>query len=95
MTKGLRYLGDKDGIAQFEEYEVDEQIIEQHIDYDAKVVELIRQRYSIDDELSINTKSMKVALNLCSDDNEKQSLISEIQSFVSYVSECKINAKNQ
>lgn len=86
----LELYTDKNG--ELKHREIDEQIIEQPIDYDAKVVELIRQKYSIDDELSINTKSMKVALNLCSED-EKQALLSEIQSFVSYVAECKANAR--
>ena len=86
----LELYTDKNG--ELKHREIDEQIIEQPIDYDTKVVELIRQKYSIDEELSINTKSMKVALNLCSED-EKQALLSEIQSFVSYVAECKATAR--
>ena len=92
MTKGLIYLGDKDGIAQFEEYEVDEQIIEHPIDYDAKVVELIRQKYSQDDEFALNSKSMQMYFNDCTDEQRAKWMI-EIKEFTDYREQCIAKAK--
>ena len=41
-VKAIRYLGDTNGISTFEEFEVEEQHLQEVIDYDSKVSELIR-----------------------------------------------------
>lgn len=60
MTKGLRYLGkDKDGNDILEEYDCPEiQVIKP--DYEQTVEMLIREKYSINDELAICNNRMAV-----------------------------------
>lgn len=92
MTKGLKYIGDKDGVQQFIEYEVEEQPTQEVIDYDSKVVELIREKYSLDDELSLNSKSMQIYFNDCTEDQRKK-WMEEIKEFAKYREQCIAKAK--
>ena len=93
MTKGLIYLGDIGGIPQYKEYDVEEQPIQELFDYDSKVVELIREKYSLDDELSLNSKSMHMFLNNCTEE-QKAKWIVEIKEFTNYRQQCIAKAKD-
>ena len=93
MTKGLKYLGDKDGVQRFIEYEVEEQLIQEIIDYDSKVVELIREKYSQDDEFSLNSKSMQMYFNNCTDE-QRSKWMQEIMDFTNYREQCIAKAKD-
>ena len=86
----LELYTDKNG--ELKHREIDEQIIEQPIDYDAKVVELIRQKYSIDEELALNSKSMQIFLNNCTSE-QKNKWQQEIVEFTSYRLYCIEQAK--
>ena len=92
MTKGLKYIGDKDGVQQFIEYEVEEQLIQEIIVYDSKVVELIREKYSLDDEFALNSKSMQIFLNNCTDEQRAKWII-EIEEFTNYRQQCIANVR--
>lgn len=61
-NKGQRYLGnDEDGNPIIEFYDVvEEQPSQEIIDYDSKVAELIREKYSLDDEIAITNNRMAV-----------------------------------
>ena len=92
MNKQLKYLGDKDGVPQFEECEVEEQPIQELFDYDSKVVELIREKYSLDDELSLNSKSMQMYFNNCTEEQRSKWML-EIKEFTDYREQCIAKAK--
>ena len=94
MTKGQRYLGnDKDGNPIIEFYNVvEEQSSQEIIDYDSKVTELIREKYSLNDELSLNSKSMSIFLNTCTQE-EKIRWTEQLKEFTAYRVECIRRAK--
>ena len=94
MIKGQRYLGnDKDGNPIIEFYDVvEEQSSQEIIDYDSKVTELIREKYSLDNELSINSKGMQLYLNNCTEE-QKQKWTQEIKEFTNYREQCIAKAK--
>lgn len=93
MTKGLKYLGDKDGIPQFEEMEVEEIVIEQQYNYNQLVTEYIREKYSQDDEFALNSKSMQMYFNNCTEEQRAKWMI-EIKEFTNYREQCIANAKD-
>lgn len=92
MNKGLKYLGkDNEGNVIIEEYDCQEiEVIK--LDYNQMVVNFIREKYSSDDEFSINSKSMNIYLGLCSDE-QKNIWTKEIKDFSVYREECKLKAK--
>ena len=94
MIKGQRYLGnDENGNPIIEFYDVvEEHIIQEFIDYDSKVVELIREKYSLDDELSLNSKSMQMFLNNCTDEQKVKWML-ELKDFTDYRDQCIAKAK--
>ena len=92
MTKGLKYLGDKDGKPQFEEIEVEEIIIEQQYNYGQLITEYIREKYSIDDEFALNSKSMQMYFNNCTDEQRDKWMI-EFNEFTNYRQQCIIRAR--
>lgn len=92
MTKWLRYLGkDKDGKDILEEYEYEE-IISSKFDYTQTVSNLIREKYTLDDELSLNSKSMQIFLNNCTQE-EKIRWAEQLKEFTAYRVECIRRAK--
>ena len=93
MIKGIRYLGNIDGVSQFEEHEIDEQPIQEIINYDSKVVELIREKYSQDDEFALNSKSMQMYFNNCTEEQLAKWMI-EIKEFTNYRQQCIAKAKD-
>lgn len=94
INKGQKYLGnDKAGNPIIEFYDVvEEHLIQEIIDYDSKVVELIREKYSLDDELSLNSKSMQIFLNNCTDE-QRTKWMEEIKEFTKHREQCIAKAK--
>ena len=76
----------------FVELEINEQPIQEIIDYDSKVVELIREKYSLDDEFALNSKSMQMYFNNCTDEQRAKWMI-DIEEFTNYRQQCIAKAK--
>ena len=93
MNKQLKYLGDIDGVPQFEEYEIEEVIVQQQCNYNELVVELIREKYSQDDEFALNSKSMQMYFNNCTDEQRAKWTL-EIKEFTNYREQCIAKAKD-
>ena len=77
----------------FVELEINEQPIQEIIDYDSKVVELIREKYSLDDEFALNSKSMQMYFNNCTDEQRAKWMI-DIEEFTNYKQQCIAKAKD-
>lgn len=60
--------------------------------YSQLVTEYIRERYSQDDEFAINSKSMQIYLNNCTE-AQKDTWTKEILDFTNYRLECIAKAK--
>ena len=95
MIKGQRDLGnDENGNPIIEFYDVvEEQPIQELFDYDSKVVELIREKYSLDDEFALNSKSMQMYFNNCTEEQRAKWMI-EIKEFTNYRQQCIAKAKD-
>lgn len=80
-----------DDLSQFEE--VDEAPAFTKYQYDEKVAELVRQKYSESEEFAIQRKAINAAFSpsTISDDS---SVMTEYAEYNSYVEECKVEAKN-
>lgn len=61
--------------------------------YDNKVAELVRQRYSESEEFAIQRKAINAAFSP-SVTSADSSALEEYQSYNAYVDECKLRAKN-
>lgn len=72
--------------------ECDDIVIETQLNYNQLVSELIRKKYSLDDELSLNSKSMQMFLNNCTEDQRKK-WMEEIKEFTNYREQCIAKAK--
>ena len=95
MIKGQRYLGnDKDGNPIIEFYDVvEEQPSQEIIDYGSKVAELIREKYSLDDELAICNNRMAVFdANLLPKEKEEE-YNREYYAYQVFREECKKKAR--
>ena len=92
MIKGLKYLGDIDGVSQFEEYLVEEIVVEQQYNYSQLVTEYIREKYSQEDEFALNSKSMQMFLNNCTEEQRAKWMI-EIEEFTNYRQQCIAKAR--
>ena len=92
MIKGLKYLGDIDGIPKIEEYEVEEIPTEPTYNYDELVTQFIREKYSQDDEFALNSKSMQMYFNNCTEEQRSKWML-EIKSFTDYREQCIAKAK--
>ena len=93
MTKGLKYLGDIDGFPQFEEIEIKEVAIEQQYNYNQLITEYIREKYSQDDEFALNSKSMHMYFNNCTEE-QRIKWMEEIKEFTDYREQCITKAKD-
>lgn len=93
MTKGLRYLGkDKDGKDILEEYESPE-LPAIKPDYEQTVEMLIREKYSLNDELAICNNRMAVFdANLLPKEKEEE-YSREYYAYQQYREECKKKAR--
>lgn len=60
--------------------------------YDAKVAELVRQRYSADEEFALQRKAINAAFSPSVADAEQA--LTEYAAYNSYVNECKTRAKD-
>lgn len=60
--------------------------------YDAKVAELVRERYSADEEFALQHKAINAAFSPSVADAEQA--LSEYAAYNSYVNECKTRAKD-
>ena len=87
--KGLRFNG-----GEYIEVDVPQEklIVLEYPDYDQTVSELIRQKYSIDDEFALNSKSMQIFINSCTEE-QRIKWMQEITEFSTYREECKKKAK--
>ena len=65
-------------------------------EYDNKVAELVRQRYSESEEFAIQRKMMNTMLPnaMSSDENVALQAMTEYGQYNSYVEDCKVKAKN-
>ena len=84
-----------DTIEDFEE--VDEIPPYTKSEYDAKVAELVRQRYSASEEFAVQRKMMNLLMpSAMSSHSEEQatSIMTEYNEYNSFVDECKEKAKN-
>ena len=92
MNKQLKYLGDIDGVPQFEEVEVEEIVFEQQYNYNQLISEYIREKYSQDDEFALNSKIMQMYFNDCTEEQRAKWMI-EIKEFTDYKQQCIIRAR--
>ena len=91
-VKALKYLGKINNVDQFEEYEIEQTIIEPIYDYNLLITELIREKYSQDDEFALNSKSMQMYFNNCTEEQRAKWMI-EIKEFTNYRQQCIAMAK--
>ena len=73
--------------------EIDDIDLEIKPDYEQFVSELIREKYSLDDEFSLNSKSMQMYFNNCTDEQRAKWMI-EIKEFTNYRQQCIAKAKD-
>ncbi len=66
-----------------------------HTEYKTKVVELIREKYSVDEEYKVQREAINILLNpmSVSDDNPKQ--LVDFNEYNRFVENCKIKAKEE
>lgn len=62
------------------------------VNYEIVVSTLIREKYSLNDELSINSKSMQMFLNNCTDE-QRIKWMSDNKEFTNYREQCIAKAK--
>ena len=74
------------------QYQYDSVLVEGNPDYEKVVSILIREKYSLDDEFSLNSKSMQIFLNNCTDE-QRIKWMSEIKEFTKYREQCIAKAK--
>ena len=63
-------------------------------EYDSKVAELIRQKYSSDEENAIKSKAIAALLPDTLSDEEREKNLEQFAAFNAYREECKVLAKN-
>lgn len=89
FKRGTTLLSDT--IADYEE--VDEIPAYSKEDYDSKVSELVREKYSESEEFALQRKAINAAFSP-SPTSADSAALQEYQGYNSYVEECKIRAKN-
>ena len=62
--------------------------------YDAKVAEFVRERYSESEEFAIQRKAINAAFSPSTFSSESDPVLTEYQEYNAYVEECKMRAKN-
>ena len=67
-------------------------LINGDVTYDKIITLMIRLKYSIDDEFAINSKSMQMYFNNCTDEQRAKWMI-EINEFTDYRQQCIIKAQ--
>ena len=67
-------------------------LIKGDVTYERVVLTLIREKYSQDDEFALNSKSMQMYFNNCTDE-QRAKWIQEIKAFTDYREQCIAKAK--
>jgi len=63
-------------------------------EYDAKVAELVRERYTEREEFAIQRKAINVAFSPSTLSADNSSVLEEYTAYNAYVEDCKIRARN-
>lgn len=91
LGNGTSYLNfnieELDGVFNYESI-----LINGNVTYDKIITFMIRLKYSIDDEFALNSKSMQMYFNDCTDEQRAKWMI-EINEFTDYREECISKAK--
>ena len=74
------------------QYQYDSTLIKGNPGYEKVVNILIREKYSQDDEFALNSKSMQMFLNNCTEEQLAKWMI-EIEEFTNYRQQCIAKAK--
>ena len=75
------------------QYQYDSTLIKGNPGYEKVVSILIREKYSLDDEFALNSKSMQMFLNNCTEEQRAKWMI-EIEEFTDYRQQCIAKAKD-
>ena len=75
------------------QYQYDSVLVEGNPDYEKIVSILIREKYSLDDEFALNSKSMQMYFNNCTDE-QRAKWMTEIKEFTNYRQQCIDKAKD-
>lgn len=83
-----------DQLAQWEEVPAGQVPVYTKAEYDAKVSEMVRQRYSADEEFAIQRKAINSMLSPMTPSAESAEVImTEYATYNNYVEDCKVRAK--
>lgn len=63
-------------------------------EYDAKVAELVRQRYTESEEFALQRKAINAAFSPSTFSAENSNILDEYAAYNNYVEQCKVEAKN-
>ena len=85
----MNYVIDKNGEIILEDEDV---ILSVNQSYNQLVTDYIREKYSQDDEFSLNSKSMQMYFNNCTEEQRAKWMI-EIKEFTNYRQQCIAKAK--
>ena len=75
------------------QYQYDSTLVKGNPDYEKVVSLLIREKYSQDDEFALNSKSMKMYFNNCTEEQRAKWML-EIKEFTDYREQCIAKAKD-
>lgn len=82
--------------AEWEEIAVTDIPLYTKAEYDAKVAELVREKYTADEEFALQRKMLNVIMSpdTISADGSASKALEEYQAYNTYVQECKARAKD-
>ena len=86
----MNYGIDKNGEIILEDEDV---ILSVNQSYNQLVTDYIREKYSQDDEFALNSKSMQMYFNNCTDEQRAKWMI-DIEEFTNYRQQCIAKAKD-
>ena len=95
----IQYLGNNTSYINFDIEEINgvfkytSLMINGDVTYERVVLTLIREKYSQDDEFALNSKSMQLYFNNCTED-QREKWIQEIKAFTDYREQCIAKAKD-
>ena len=75
------------------QYQYDSVLVEGNPGYEKIVSILIREKYSLDDEFALNSKSMQMYFNNCTDEQKVKWML-ELKDFTDYREQCIAKAKD-
>ena len=92
LGNGTSYLNfnieELDGVFNYESI-----LIKGNVTYERVVLTLIREKYSQDDEFALNSKSMQMYFNNCTEE-QRAKWIQDIKAFTDYREQCIAKAKD-